>query len=546
MKLHRPLLSALALALGLSLASTAQADGVGNRRIYGDISASGETYLTWKPRVAVITSGDDAVASVDAELTSDVGDEDLILVESNAWLHGVATIAALPAADAALSVVLYDVGSTPLISFSGALGADGSVALSVDPSKVTPDIELRAVEVFTAAKGYDLGVDLLGVDTYGVAYAVVTVTEGGDEVCVAKDEKGNCLKWEISKAVSTRSELYWNDIGAVWEADTLLAHEGYFELKVKTYDAEGTKLATAKSKLGSPWLDGGDDVNAIATDEDPLTTLAFHRWPGFSASISPRVVKNTHLTVVSEGWAPGDDLPVDAEVELTNGEMVTIPVNSYQRRATKLDVVGYGFDTRVLSPKARITVKGDDAALADLTVDDLRAPACTDAACFLLLESEEGELYLSVTRYSADADTLPDAESYTIAVVDERGTDSWTVDVEYDDQVAAVFSNEVSFIGDPVGLDLSGRVKLLGEPNRKGKQEKLGAGKFYAQLSGDLTFLAADKDEVVSSGEVVVCGEALTLGDDKSGIHAPPVIVYANGSGTQYPRSQVSAVPRLF
>jgi hypothetical protein len=65
-------------------------------------------------------------------------------------------------------------------------------------------------------------------------------------------------------------------------------------------------------------------------------------------------------------------------------------------------------------------------------------------------------------------------------------------------------------------------------------------------VSGELELLCADKDEVVSSGEIVVYGEALALGDEKGALNAPPAIVYANGSGAENASSQVSARPLLF
>ena len=70
-------------------------------------------------RVGTTVSGDSGtVAAVIAEIESDTGEEELPLVESDAWLNGAATIAALPAADAGLTVTLYDSASASLISFA--------------------------------------------------------------------------------------------------------------------------------------------------------------------------------------------------------------------------------------------------------------------------------------------------------------------------------------------------------------------------------------------------------------------------------------------
>lgn len=179
------------------------------------------------------------MATVTAELESDAGDEDLPLVETDAWLHGVATHAALPAADAGLTVTLYDSASASLMSFSGTLGADGSVALAADettppddggctsrtgctgePTRTeTPDIEVLAAELFSADRGHDLSLDLAGASTYDVAYATVTITEPGADVCVAEDADGTCLRWQSSDGPSTRTEVFWDDVGSVWEVD---------------------------------------------------------------------------------------------------------------------------------------------------------------------------------------------------------------------------------------------------------------------------------------------------------------------------------------
>ena len=124
--------------------------------------------------------------------------------------------------------------------------------------------------------------------------------------------------------------------------------------------------------------------------------------------------------------------------------------------------------------------------------------------------------------------------------------------VEFDDELTAVFSNEVTFASDPVGLGLSGKVSLLGAPNRKGKQETLAKGKFYAELArdgdGDLELAGGDKDAVVSSGEIVVSGDAVGLTTPEGDPDAPPVIVYSvmgNGSGTKNASSQTSIKPQL-
>lgn len=560
MKLHRPVLSALALSFALPLlapvggAGTAEAaDRRRPMRTWEKIlKAETEDVIIEgliRHRLGVAVNDDTTIASVTAELESDAGDEELPLVETDAWLHGAATLSALPAADADLTVTIYDTGSAALISFSGTLGADGSVTLAAENTKY--DIELLAAEVFTAETGFDLSVDLAGADTYEVAYASITVTEGG-AVCLATDEKGNCLKWDTSKEVSTRSELYWDEIGSIWEADATLAHEGLIEVKVKTYDGEGEKLATSKAKLGTAWMDDGTGVNSLATDEDPLTRVAFHR--GRASYHKARAAYHS-LTVVSEGWTVGDAIPVDAEVELTNGETITIPVNSYQRTAppTRAEAEEL-FD---LLDAAHLTF-GDGRDTYTMGADEvgffeLGAPLCSDSVCVTVTPTADG-YELSATAYGADAGALPDEVEVSLTITDSRGASLKVPStfVTLDDEITGVFSNEVSFAGDPLGLGLSGTVKLLGAPNREGKQETLAKGKFYAELSrdgdGDLALAGGDKDEVVSSGDAVVAGEAIGLDDGQGGLDTPPVIVYGvsgNGSGTKNASSQTSTRPQL-
>ncbi|MES2638198.1 MAG: hypothetical protein V4850_01900 [Myxococcota bacterium] len=573
MKLHRPALAVLALYIGLPAlgASDAEAAFIRRTAIKVKTNSNGDTSY----RVGTTVSGDaGTVATITAAIESDAGEEELALVETDAWLHGAATIAALPATDVALTVTLYDSGSASLISFSGTLAADGTVTLAADDTTSienadcasrtgcaeettradSPDIEMLAADVFAAAKGYDLSIDLAGADTYEVAYASVTVTEPGGAVCLATDEKGNCLKWETTKEVSTRSEVFWDDIGSVWEAEATAAHEGLMQLKVIASDARGNKLETAKSKLGAPWLDDGEGVNTLATDEDPLTRVALHKglvgWWAFDDQAA-----QDQLTIVSEGWASGDELPVDAEVELTNGETITIPVNSYQKRLRFPITINYLAETKNTGfafKTFNITASG---ILLPLSPDDLYfgqvRPVCSEGFCATVSVSDGGEYELSMMAYGAAAAALPEEFEVSISVLDEFGDEvaAETALVELDDEITAVFANEVSLVGDPIGVDLSGKVKLLGEANRKGKQETLAKGKFYGTFSrdgdGDLELAGADKDEVVSSGDIIVAGEAVFLTDREGVPVAPPAIQFSNGSGTKNATTTTSTRPQL-
>ncbi len=548
--IRRPVLTALALLVVLPVLQPAEAHaGNGVKMV---VKFKPEVTMKRVRAMAMVPSASGTTASVAAELESDAGDASLTLEETDAWLHGAATLTALPATKATVSVALYDAANSALGTFSGTLDTDGTVSLAADkPGAV--DVEVVAAEVFTAPKGYDLGLDLAGADTYEVAYASVTVTEPGTKTCAASDEKGNCLKWTVTDAVSTRAEVYWDDVGSVWEADLDDVPEALVEMKVTTRDKNGKKLESVKAKLAAPWADGGEGVASLATDEDPLTTLALSTGSPYTYSdVTGYVVGNytTRLGVVSSGWSAGDELPVDAAVELTNGDTVTVPVNSYQRRRDWNYTSGGVEAVDDWGDRARVIVTDPNTGVATDVSEVLRAgfdaPLCGDGVCATVVENAAGEAELELTTYADDADSLPDTLELTVEVDGELLVDTL---VGFDDEITAVFANEVEFVGDAVGVELSGKVSLLGEANRKGKQETLAKGKFYAVVvrdaEGDLELAGADKDEVVSSGGSVAGGEAISLTDREGVAQPPPAIQYGNGSGTKNASHTTSTRPEL-
>ena len=562
MKLRCSALCALFLSVGISALGAADAQAAFIRRsvVKTTNNYNGSTYH----RVATTVSGDaGAVAAVTAELHSDAGEEQLSLVESNAWLHGAATIGALPTTDAGLSLTLLDANSAPLMSFSGILSTDGSVRFwadtavgtgdctsrsgctGTDPRATGPDIEVLAAELFPglrdgypdSAGSYELALDLAGADTYTVAYASLSVTESSGELCVSMDRAGNCLLWQTGEVQTTRSEVFWDDVGSVWEADTAMVHTGVVALKVKVFDAGGERLEVSKAALGLPLQDGGEGVATVATDEDPLTLLALHR-PRQRAFHPGRRASYDRVHIYSRGWTAGTALPVDAEVELTNGDTITIPVNSYQRHIGGGSVIIGGGST--LGGDSTITITGGNVEFRPLGLGDLNAPVCSAGLCVTLLENERGEPELAVTAYAEDAATLP--ESLALSITLNDGLPEELV-VDFDDEIVAVFGNEISLLEDPLGLCLSGKIKLLGEPNRRGRQETLSKGKFSGALSrdddGDLELAGADK-AALSSGEIVEAGEPLLLGAEET----PPLVSYM-GSATGGRPELVVVVPAV-
>lgn len=508
-----------------------------------------------RPGFAAIP-GDPAntVDAVEVRVSSDAGVEDLTLVESDAWLHGSAPIAALPVADARLRVTLYDDGSTPLMTFSGTLGANGSVTLIADATKdidtgacgarvgctddtsdttsPDPDIEILGSEIFAAASGYELGLDLAGADTYAVAYAEITVVES-DEVTTCSKETGECTTAGSTTTVS--AEVGWDEIGAIWTGELSTEPSGLVEVRAKTYDSAGERLETAKAKLGVPWLDGGEGVNALVTDGDPLTTIALQPGQGFPTGATSGGWDSSALTVVSEGWTR-TSYPTDAEVQLTGGRTATMRANSYSNHKS----LGYSEEGIYVEglETAKVAVTGGTLDISEFPALDLLTPVCSSDTCVVLVPVDAGYTF-SFTTYAASPAALAEAQDYDVEITDAGGEVLYaeTLAVEFDGDVAAVFSNEIGFTEDPTGLDLSGKVSLLAAADKRGKQKTLAKGKFFGTFSrdadGDAELTGADKDAVVSSGNIVVAGEAIRLEAAEGDFATPPVLLYGNGLVTQ-------------
>ncbi len=573
MSIHRSVLCGLALCVAIPAEA-----GVNIFWKFNAPDVTGSSQMPGLQRVVAVVGDDGTATSVTASVKSDAGDEDLTLVESDAYLHGAATIKTLPKTDATLTLTLYDKGSASLMSFSGTLGTDGEVTLTADETKDTGgdsacalktgctgdttdtsatrlDIDVLAAEVFGASGAYELGIDLAGADTYEVAYATFVVSESTEVTTCTKGKECTAT----GSTTTTTAEVDWDEIGAVWVGELSVEPEGVINVKVTSYDAEGKKLESSKVALGVPWLDGGEGINVLGVDEDPLTTVGLLAHFG-SDQFSAGHVRTDRLVVNSSGWTLGDSLPVEAEVELTDGDTIVIPVNSYQRIATTARRVKLSMDWMTAS----VVIEGRGILLplspSDLYFGNVSSmePVCSGGACASLVELEDGTYALSVSVYGTDATKLPDDLDLTVTVTDEKGNKvySETGTVEFDDDITAVFANEITFSEDPIGLDVSGKVSLLGAADKKGNQKTLAKGKFYGSFSrdgdGDLNLAGADKGDIQSKGDILIGGEPidfeLTTDDNGDGVLNPPPVspvVFGNGSGTKNAASQTSTKPEL-
>ncbi len=484
--------------------------------------------------IVVITGDPDtATASMTAEVESDGGAEDVVLTESDAWLHGAAAVAALPKSAATVTLTVYDNSSAPLASFTGALAEDGTVSRMVradhcgDGTVRTPceaaDLDLLAAELVPGTGStYDATFDLVGADTYTVAYADVVVTEG---------------------KTSTRAEVGWQAVGAVWTGTLAETHDGLVEVKVKARDGEGEKLTSKKAKLGMPLADGGAGVGTLATDDDPLTRVALIMDQLHNAG-------TVGFLVVSDGWSLDDELPVDAEVALDEGETLVVPANSYQVTAATPVVVSGSPEKEAFQVTIDGTVVKGGASVGDRGL-------CQSGTCVALAQDDDGAWTLSATAYAASSTTLPTSVKVSLAsTLKAAATKEASYTLTYGDEVSVVFANAAVLAADPVGVDLTGKVSLLGAANKKGKQETLAKGKFYGSFTrdgdGELALGGADKDDVQAKGDILIGGEPidfeLTDTDGDGVVLAPPAVslrVAGNGKGTRIVATTSTVNPGL-
>ncbi|HNC96614.1 MAG TPA: hypothetical protein PKW90_10850, partial [Myxococcota bacterium] len=413
--------------------------------------------------------------------------------------------------------------------------------------------------------GHGLGVDLAGADLYNVAYASVTVSETIATCVGVYDRANTCSEWGYD-VVEETIELGFDEMGAVWGGDLGLTHTGTIELRTMLYGQEGRRVSQMRQKLRSPWEDGSSGDNALSLDEDPQTGLGFTTVDGVP-----------WLTVVSDGWTEGAALPVDAKVELSTGETLVIPVESYQRKATP--VAPTTSDARELydlidSSSFRVNLGGQPLAVADairgsegsscsaatgdgtprtdLSLADFDGgPVCMQGTCVSFVGDGAGGYAMSVTQYRWDDNFVGGETNAVITRLDRSGAAvaERAFAFTYTDEITAVFSVEVGFAGDPTNLGLAGKVSLRGQADRRGKQSTLAKGSFYGAVTrdgdGDISLGGADKDALLVALEpsfaVLFSGSPSSCGDDETGYSGQwPKVVSMRGWPDRPPRDETT------
>lgn len=477
--------------------------------------------------VAVVVDGDGPVGAVDASVTAGDLGETVPLAASGSIVHGTATLAGLPPSGTEVTLTVFGADSAPLAVFVGEAGGerwaryvDGCGVVCGDGSTCggcVGDLTVDGTVTFggDATSTHELGVDLSGEDAATVASATIA-WEVSTTDC---SSRLGCT----TSTKTTSYEVAWGAPQRVYTGATTLLVDGAADVRIEVTDTSGATLDWAVAELVPGWIAEGGTVNALATDEDPLTSLALHGGAKELADI----LENQYLTVMSDGWDAGDALPTYAEVTVDGGELWEIPVHSYQvAAATPLTFKG--------DPSAEtfeVTVNGK--ALGDLTAE---RGICLYGTCVALSEGTDGAWALSTTAYAATPDALPTSATVALTpVLGKAWPTSAKVAVAYDTEVAVAFTTGVDIVGDPVGLDLSGKVRLRG-------RSTLFVGKYDGQFIGGETNcdLAAvpSGGTVVSRGDILIGGEPidieLTSDVDGDGvIEAPPAVVMKDGSGTR-------------
>lgn len=466
-------------------------------------------------------------------MKADAGNESVALTESDSRLHGTVAIKGLRKSDAAFSLTLADKGGATLVSFTGFLASNGAVTLTESAVKGAPDIDALAADVFPAASGYTLAFDFHGADAADVVSAKVALTDAG------KGAAG-----EIGKA---EMNVDFRSVGSVWTGPATVP-AGPVDVKSTAYDGSGKKLEKATTHLAEAWDDGASGVNALAIDEDPMTSVA-----KLSDQVHADGTPMFDLTVVSDGWSVGDALPVSASIELDGGTTISIPVNSAQ-------VAGFAAE-RIAAPRVPFyTVTVEKTAItsngnAALTPADLETPACGGGYCVVFSNTGTGAYNVGVSAYGTDAAKLPSTATVTISGVDKGGKvlSTSVQKVMFDNDIALVFANAFSFSADPIDVDVSGKITLLGAADKKGKTATLAKGKFYGTINrdddGDLSLAGADKDTISAKGDILIGGEPIDFeltDTDKNGvIDAPPAVVSYKFDGFGEGWARVTMVSRL-
>lgn len=530
----RALAGLLAVASPLALAALpAAADTPLGTRVGFD--AEGRAVL----QTVIMEATPGSLQRVSVKVSSDGGRELKPTTETDAWQHGVAALAADPGAEAKVELILYNARGVELVSFTGAVDADGVVTAAADPGEFTctrrgcgyatpSDVELIVGAVLSDSSGARLTVDLQGSAVPQVAAAELRVTP-----CDLSAERGICLFDGMKTQVA---DLTWEGVGSVWSTTLDMSHEGGLDVQVRPYGLGGP-LRGSRAALAVPWDDGGSGVSPLAAEGDPLTTLGLMDYDGA-----------TLLGVWSEGWTV-ETAPAAAELSLEDGTVLSIPADSYQRRAPELLYAPW--DDTIKEYYLAIDGRSVSIRGGSISVTELSNPTCFESTCVVLRKRGDSAA-LVVSQHRWDTAFVSGETNVVLKAVGADGGTTTLVDERFvfEEEVMVTFANEVSFDGDPIRRGFAGQLTLVDDGGGT-----LATGGFYGLVDrtedGGYGLAGVGASDIAAMAEtnfaVLLTGRSTSCGDDESGYLAPPPLaaVAGNGSGTKAAITTTSAKPFL-
>lgn len=515
------------------LAATPDAQAGSGRRSWGaNALAVGEVKsCNADCRFLRVTGPADQVATVTATVSSASGTEEVKLVATGSALHGGTVLAGLPEKDALLDVSLVDGSGAPVASYVGTLATDGAVTLAeveiCDKLGCLPSVPLLAAEIIDVKGTVELLLDLADADA--VVTGKVSVTD--------------------SFGTST-ADVAWEPLDGVWEADLTLEHTGSVEWKVRLTDAAGGLVGGSRGRSGTSWDDGEFVIPTVGTDPNSPTYLGLIRG---DEAARVKNLRTNRTVLMSEGWKMDGDLPALAMLELTDGVVVDIPVNSYQRRWDGSTLLKGDWGGSIAAGHTAQLTIGDSTMTIDggnLLFRDLEAPLCAEGTCVMMIAEADG-YSLSVTQYRWDTAFEKDLIEVELTAIDAGGKValSEAVVAEFGDEVIAVFSQEVTLEGDVAGLAFAGDVDLVSADGTVLSDGKIDA-EIARNAAGEFDLLGTRTDRIATlepSFSILLGSEPSPCGSDDLGwISVPPLAAVAgNGSGTKAATTTTSAKPEL-
>ena len=407
--------------------------------------------VTTRPLNLGATIQTPGTVSMDADLSSLLGEERVALSAAGQWLHGAVALG--DRIKGAVTLTAYDDTSMPIGAWTGTI--DDTGALSLTAEKGT-SLTAAATPAVDGDDGVVLPLEWTGADTDRVVAATLeVVTVGTADVCA-----GDVCESVDAPVIST-FEVDLDAYESLWTAETTLT--GPIEATLTARDANHKKIERSKVRLAD---------NGPALEDDPATWVALGAY-----------ADETVLTVVSAGWSEDDVIERVDVSALVDGEA------GVQRQVFGSTAAWEpALDARFAGDDVTFTITLDGASFvaanqSRFTGADLAAPVCGPSWCVAL--AADSATALDVWAYGEADALLP--VSVEVGLTATVGKESWSdaVLITLSDEHIFTAALGVSAWGDVINAPLSGKIKLLGPADARGRAETLVAGKAHGVVVFD-------------------------------------------------------------